>query len=339
MQVFLQSILVAARRLKVISLFIVLTVAIGTFMFQFFYSPLYDPHFNQDWLDSSFAIIGLMFAMELYTFPHTGNILIKLIYVLYPFLGLALIGVGFLEFSMVIFTQRYRLNVWNEWMARTMEEHTIVVGLGNVGTRVIEELRSREMRSVLITEESEGHSELLEELLADSHISVVSGDASKRSVLEEANVAKARAIIIVNDDDLLNFKVATLAKELNPKIRTVMRVFDQNFSEKVTDLFDVDAAISTSAIAAPVFVSTSFESGIIQTLRKGNAEFHLMEIVFTGSFERVTVRELEEKYDINLLAVNKEAYPEPRMVVRPEMTVLAFGHIEALKAIKDRYAT
>jgi hypothetical protein len=185
----------------------------GTIVFQLFYSPIYDPQFDQDWLDSSFAVIGLMFAMELYAFPHAGSILIKLVYVLYPFLGLALIGVGFLEFSMVIFTQRYRLNVWNEWMARTMEEHTIVVGLGNVGTRVIEELQSREIQAVLITEEIEKHSELLEDLLEDPRISVVSGDASKRSVLQEANINKARAVIIVTNDDLINFKVATLAKE------------------------------------------------------------------------------------------------------------------------------
>jgi Trk K+ transport system NAD-binding subunit len=64
-----------------------------------------------------------------------------------------------------------------------------------------------------------------------------------------------------------------------------------------------------------------------------------MEILLNGSFEGVTVRELEENYDVNLLAVNKEAYPEPTMMIIPEMKVLAFGHIDALKAIKGKYST
>lgn len=62
-----------------------------------------------------------------------------------------------------------------------------------------------------------------------------------------------------------------------------------------------------------------------------------MEIVLNGSFEGISVRDLEEKYEVNLLAVNKEGYPEAELVIKPNMDVLVMGHMIALKAIKSKY--
>lgn len=279
MPIVFRSILVAFSKLKTVLLLIISATIAGTLIFQLYYHSSFDPRFTGNIIDSTLAILALMFAMEVYQFPYDGELIIKLVYVIYPFLGMALIGVGFLEFGMLVITQRFRLKAWNEWMAKTMENHTILIGLGNVGTRILQELSQQGIPTVVITLETEKHSEIVELFLEDPEASVIFGEATKTSVLKEANVQKAHVIIAATNDDLVNFKIASKAKGLNPKIRTIIRVFDQDFAKKVTNLFDIDAALSTSAIAAPAFVAASLETGIIQTLRskKTGRDFHLLD--------------------------------------------------------------
>ncbi len=132
---------------------------------------------------------------------------------------------------------------------------------------------------------------------------------------------------------------APVAKELNPNLRTVIRAFDTSFSEKVTELFDIDAAISTSAIVAPAFVATSFEDGIIQTLKskKGGTKMHLMEIKFVHGELPTTVQFLEKTFDITILAINKQAHPELSDKVKEEDKLLVLGEIDELRRIKRDY--
>jgi len=227
-------------------------------------------------------------------------------------------------------------------MARTMDNHTILVGLGNVGTRILQELSLRNIPTVVITlEEREKHSEIKEQILENPKMSVIFGEATQISVLEETNITKARAIIIVTNDDLVNFKIATKAKELNPHIRTIIRAFDQDFVQKVTKIFEVDSAISTSAIAAPAFVAASYENGILQTLRskKTGTDLHLFEINLIGKFDAVTVEFLEREYNCTVLAINKETHPEYDDRIEPDSKLLILGDIDALRKIKVRYCS
>ncbi|MFX0211891.1 MAG: potassium channel family protein [Candidatus Hodarchaeota archaeon] len=317
------------------------TIFCGTMIFQIFYSSSFDPKFTGDVIDSVLASISLLLSMEVFSFPHDGELILKLIYVVYPFLGLVIIGIGVIEVGMVVFTSRYRLNAWNEWMAKTMKEHTILVGLGNVGTRILSELIEDGIPTTVITQESVKRTEFIEQTLEDPNVAVIFGDATEIQVLNQANISNARALIAVTNDDMVNFKIATKAKELNPQLRTVIRAFDQDFAIKVTGLFDIDAAISTSAIAAPAFVATSFEDGIIQTLKskKGDIEYHLMELALDSQFDPVKVGTLEELYNVSILAVNKIAHPDSEDKVGPGSKLLLFGELEALRIIKKRFCS
>jgi Trk K+ transport system NAD-binding subunit len=292
-------------------------------------------------IDNVIATIALLLSLEVYSFPHGGELILKLFYVIYPFIGLVLIGIGLLEFGSIVFTYRYRLEAWNEWLAKDMENHTILVGLGNIGSRILSELKEDKIPTTVITLGGEKNSEYIQNLLDEDDVAIIFGDASQRSVLKKANVKKARALISVTNDDLVNFKVATIAKELNPSIRTVIRAFDKAFSEKVTDLFDIDAAISTSAIAAPAFVATSYEDGIIQTLKskKGGKDIHLMEMNFTKGELPTTVEFLEKKFNITILAINKQAHPELSDRINKGAKLLVLGEIDELKRLKYVFTT
>ncbi|MFW9905321.1 MAG: NAD-binding protein, partial [Candidatus Thorarchaeota archaeon] len=295
-KILLRSFFLALNRLRVVFILLIMVIIFGTVIFQFYYPFSTNSIYSRDIIDSFLASIALLLSMEVYPFPHDGVLIVKLLYIIYPFLGLILVGIGIIEAGMVIFTYRYRVNVWNEWLAKTMEKHTILVGLGNVGTRILNELLEDGIPTTVITLESEKHGEFIEQMMKNSNIAVIFGDATNSQILKQANVSKARALITVTNDDLVNFKIASKAKELNSQLRTVIRAFDRNFAQKVTKLFDIDAAISTSAIAAPAFVAMSFEDGIIQSLRskKGDTEFHLMELTFNSTFEPIRVPTFED---------------------------------------------
>ncbi len=335
----LRSILLALKQLKNAFILLIGAIIVGSLIFQWYYQPSFDRDYTGSITDDVLATIELLLALEVYDYPHQGDIVLKLTYAIYPFIGLVLIGIGIIEFGVIVFTYRYRIAAWNRWLAGDMEGHTILVGLGNVGTRVVSELREDEISTTVITLEKTKSAELIQEILEDFSIALIIGDGTQKSVLEEANIQKARALIAVTDDDLVNFKIATIAKEMNPQIRTVIRAFDVSFSKKVTELFDIDAALSTSAIAAPAFVATSFEDGIIQTLKskKGKDDLHLMELSLTKNFQKLRVGNIESDFDITILAIDKQAHPESNDIIHPGVKLLIIGEIKALRQLKHQF--
>ena len=132
--------------------------------------------------------------------------------------------------------------------------HIIVSGLDNLGRRTIEELRLGDEPVVAIAadaDEGEG--------LVRPDVHVVIGDHKRERVLREAGVTEASSLVLTRDDDLGNLHAALLARELNPSIRLVIRVFDAQIAERLPDLIDNAVALSSSALAAPGFVAAALE--------------------------------------------------------------------------------
>jgi Trk K+ transport system NAD-binding subunit len=131
--------------------------------------------------------------------------------------------------------------------------HVIVVGMGNVGFRIIEELRRMKVTAVAIERDADGD---FAEVVRPA-TPVIIGDARARETLERAGAADAHAVIAATDDDAVNLSVSLAAKELNPKTRTVVRFFDADFAAKVQAALNVDVAMSAAAIAVPTFVGAA----------------------------------------------------------------------------------
>jgi Trk K+ transport system NAD-binding subunit len=132
--------------------------------------------------------------------------------------------------------------------------HIIVSGLDNLGRRTIAELRLGDEPVVAIAgdaDEGEG--------LVLPDVPVVIGDHRRERVLREAGVEEASSLVLTRDDDLGNLHAALLARELNPSIRLVIRVFDAQIAERLPDLIDNAVALSSSALAAPGFVAAAID--------------------------------------------------------------------------------
>lgn len=70
----------------------------------------------------------------------------------------------------------------------------------------------------------------------------------------------ARAIIIATNDDMANLEVALDARRMNPKIRVIMRLFDQRMADKFKEAALIDEAFSPAALAAPILAEMALRS-------------------------------------------------------------------------------
>lgn len=132
--------------------------------------------------------------------------------------------------------------------------HVIVCGLDHLGLRTIDELRMRDEEVVGI-----GVNDDAAERLADAGVRLVVGDPLLARVLSQADVETASAIVMTGGDDLANLNTALAAVELNPTLRIVIRMFDQELGSHIPELFPDAVALSSSALAAPGFVSAAID--------------------------------------------------------------------------------
>ena len=141
--------------------------------------------------------------------------------------------------------------------------HVVVCGLDHLGLRTIEELRLRDEVVVGV-----GDDTAAEETLAAAGVRLVVGDQQLSRTLREADIASATAVVLTGEDDLANLNAALAASELNPTIRIVIRIFDQELGAHIPELFADAVALSSSALAAPGFVSAAIdgETGTTFTL-------------------------------------------------------------------------
>jgi Trk K+ transport system NAD-binding subunit len=133
--------------------------------------------------------------------------------------------------------------------------HIVVCGLGNVGYRVVEHLLEYEERVVVIEQQRDSR------FLATARrlgVPVIVGDATVIQVLRQAHAATARAVVASTDNDLVNLEIGLLARELNPRQRVVVRLFDPNLAQTLREAANIRLALSIPTLAAPAFVAALF---------------------------------------------------------------------------------
>ncbi len=140
----------------------------------------------------------------------------------------------------------------------TLEDHCIVVGLGDVGTRVAEELIGMGVPVVAIEREEDQEAV---PTLTDK-LQVIIADANRDSTLEKANVRKARAIIVTTTDDLTSLRIAHQAERINPALRSVVRIYDSSLAQKLSDGMGITHTANPAQAAAATIVAGALREGV-----------------------------------------------------------------------------
>jgi Trk K+ transport system NAD-binding subunit len=189
-------------------------------------------------------------------------------------LGAALIA----AFTAIVTNYLLRARLGGALEIRRIPEcgHVVVCGLGNIGFRVVEELKSYGERVVVL------------ELARDSRfvttarrlgVAVIHGDATVREVLRQANAGTARAVVAATSNDLANLEVALLARELNPLQRVVLRLSDPHLAQTLRNAANVRLAFSIASLAAPAFVAALFGDRVLNVFLVGDRMLAVVDLL------------------------------------------------------------
>lgn len=176
--------------------------------------------------------------------------------------------------------------------------HFVVVGLGAVGYRLIDKLRTAGARVVAI--ERNAGNEFVEAVRGQ--VPVVIGDARLRATLEQAGVGRAQAVLAVTDDDAANLSIGLETKQMNKQVRTVVRLFDPDFAQKVQTTLGIDAALGAFLIAAPTFVASALYPDVRSGFVVDDRLYIVLERPVGAEWHRLNPAQLRTEQAVNVIA-------------------------------------
>ncbi|MFI5379751.1 MAG: potassium channel family protein, partial [Tepidisphaerales bacterium] len=222
----------------------------------------------QDWLGAARpgpakALYGAwmsLLAQSPYGSPEVWYLM--MMNALFPVAGAIVIGEGVIRLAMLLVSWRTGEKEWMRVMAATYNDHVILCGVGHLGYRVLEQLMAAKIPVVAIERDEDGR------FLPQARqfgIPVLIRDMREDQALVDAGIATARVVIIATNDDMANLEVALDSRRMNPAIRIIMRLFDQQIASKIAGALTIDAAFSASALAAPMVAAMALETRILST--------------------------------------------------------------------------
>jgi hypothetical protein len=146
----------------------------------------------------------------------------------------------------------------------------IVCGLGHVGFRIVGLLRRLgEPVSVISLEARTAW----ERWAQAEGIHLIRGDARDSSLLDEAGLDRARAVIAATDQDAVNVEISLDVRERRPDIPVVLRLFDQTLAQQLERNFQI-RAFGMSAVAAPSFAAAAMGEQVLGSFTVGGERHH-----------------------------------------------------------------
>lgn len=129
------------------------------------------------------------------------------------------------------------------------EDHVVVCGAGNVGTRIIDFLLRMDQHVIVIEPRP---SALIVEHARSRRIELLASDATDDQVLAFCDLAHAQSLVAVTDSDTANLEAALGALAYSPDVNLVMRIHDPDFSRSVARNFRIGKSFSASDLTGPV---------------------------------------------------------------------------------------
>ena len=179
--------------------------------------------------------------------------------------------------------------------------HVVVCGLGRVGTAVAVRLQSRGVPVIAIERRVDAPGVLRARQLK---IPVVVAAATNASAQEIAGISRADAVLAVTDDEAVNLEIALVAKDANPSVRVVARVFDHDLASRVERRLQLGATRSVSMLAAPAFAAVALgrRQDVIFPVGRRVLLFTELTVSASSAAPGRSLRQLEEPGASRILA-------------------------------------
>ncbi|WP_430781372.1 NAD-binding protein [Actinoplanes sp. G11-F43] len=148
-------------------------------------------------------------------------------------------------------------------IAGAMRDHIVLVGLGNVGTQVLRQLTDLGVRVVAIDQSADARGV---KSARKRGVPVIIGDASAQETLQAASIDTCRALVVLSTDDRVNLQAGLQSRATHEDLRVVLRLFDDDFAQRVESAFQINTSRSVSRICAPVFAAALLDRDVHATI-------------------------------------------------------------------------
>jgi Trk K+ transport system NAD-binding subunit len=202
-------------------------------------------------------------------------------------------------------------------LATRMVDHVILVGLGSVGLRVLEQLVAAGQHVVVLERDEDNRFLARARALG---VPIVFGDSTVPASLDAVNLRSARAVAVLTSSDLANIEtglaVDDLLGERRSVVPVVLRVFDRDLAHTIEASFGFHYVRSTAALAAPWFVGAALGLSILSTFYVDHQPMMIGRLTVgeTGGLRGKTMLELSAS--IRVIAISRR-HSEGRLEYPP----------------------
>jgi Trk K+ transport system NAD-binding subunit len=141
-------------------------------------------------------------------------------------------------------------------------DHIVLIGFGRLGQRIADLLFKLHLPFVIVSENPHDCD------LADK-VPWFTGNIIEE--LSKTNLAKAKSILSVTDDQMLNLEAALLArdaaKKINRHMNLAIRTYDRYFSENLAELLPSSQSFCAYALSAEAFAGAAFGENMLSLFR------------------------------------------------------------------------
>lgn len=223
-------------------------------------------------------------------------------------------------------------------LASTHKDHILVVGVGNVGYRVVMELLGFGEHVVAIN--SEGDGDWVAELKS-LNVPVIIGDARKRDTLAKAGLGRAKSLVCCTSDELTNLDIALDARDARPDLKVVLRMFDQALAQKISKGFNIKTAFSVSGLAAPAFAVAATRTNVDYSFRVHDVLMNVSTVTLGARSSLVgkTLEQAQNQFNVTALNLLDGAawvmHPPASHVLKSGDSCVFIGELDAIKKLNN----
>jgi Trk K+ transport system NAD-binding subunit len=218
---------------------------------------------------------------------------------------------------------------------RPRKNHVIVCGLGKAGAQVLQGLHELGVPCIGVERNPEAVGIAIARRL---EIPVVFADGRAPGTLQSLHVDTARAVMALTSDDLVNLESALAARNHNPDLRVVMRIFDPRLAERLDRGIELDLTRSVSALAAPAFSAALLGRVPAQPLSLSNVPLRVLETRIPANWPHAgqLIRDVHLGHELRVLALDGRWFPRDDQPLEPGQAVSVVATREACDALTAR---
>jgi Trk K+ transport system NAD-binding subunit len=224
---------------------------------------------------------------------------------------------------------------------RQLSGHVIVVGLGNVGTRVAAQLHDLGIGVACIDKSETAAGVPLARRLG---LKLVIGDSHREETLRAAGIGTCQALVSVTSNDIVNLETALNARALAEEPRVVVRLFDNDLAQRIQKNIGNTISRSVSYLAAPAFAAAVLEQQVLRSIAVGRHVLLIGDVPVGTGAELVgqLVDEVHQTGEVRVIALRRRGSdgvdwsPSPGHRLAPQDRVLVLATRAGLSRVLIR---